>query len=245
MAGPPASSQRPSGPRVSAEFRRGSCDNTSTPSRVIARSVSSVVTPTASACANAGNVFPAQHRVRRGAPADQRQGRCTHKEQGGQQTEANHARTIARSRPPDSPVKPAIDSTGVGTDDALLLGVRPAGHHARAGRRLAPACLLRSLRRHSLCQSTASGRHDPGVGRRRFYCANARSNRATESGHCPPASWRSAKRPAQGALRETLEEAGARISLGPLFSMIECRMSSRSTFFSGPNCSISTFVARK
>ena len=40
------------------------------------------------------------------------------------------------------------------------------GHHARAGRRLAPACLLRPVRHDSLRQPAPGGRHDPGVGPR-------------------------------------------------------------------------------
>ncbi len=66
----------------------------------------------------------------------------------------------------------------------------------------------------------AGGRHDPRVARAGCCCAAARSSRATATGRCPPASWRTTRPPGQAALRETLEEAGARIELGAPFTMI-------------------------
>src|SRR5262245_12424893 len=57
MAGPWAGRNLPSGPRVWAGLRRLSWLTTRTPSLVIARSSSSVLTPIDNAVANAGSVF--------------------------------------------------------------------------------------------------------------------------------------------------------------------------------------------
>ncbi len=57
IAGPLAASHAPPGPRVRSGLSDGSCDSTSTPSLVTARSVSIVVTPIASARWNAAIVF--------------------------------------------------------------------------------------------------------------------------------------------------------------------------------------------
>src|SRR5688572_29887884 len=57
MAGPACSSQLPSGLRVMSGFRAGSWLTTTTPSFVMAESISRVVTPSDSARAKAGSVF--------------------------------------------------------------------------------------------------------------------------------------------------------------------------------------------
>ena len=103
----------------------------------------------------------------------------------------------------------------------LLFGLRSHHHFARPVRRQSPARLLRPLRCSALRQSTPRRRNDSRSGATRFCCANERSSRDLANGRCPPASWKSGETTGDGALRETLEEAGARVTLGPLFSMID------------------------
>jgi hypothetical protein len=57
-------------------------------------------------------------------------------------------------------------------------------------------------------------------GRTRSCSVAAPSSPSTASGPCPPASWRTARPPPRGAARETLEEAGARVEIIGLYSMI-------------------------
>ena len=80
--------------------------------------------------------------------------------------------------------------------------------------------VLRPVRHDPLRQPATGRRHDSGVGRRVLLC-----RRAIEPRHgkwtLPAGFMEVGETTGGGAMRETLEEAGARVELGPLFSMID------------------------
>ena len=101
------------------------------------------------------------------------------------------------------------------------------GHRGRAGhpRRRQPAApCVHAVRHDSLPEPENGDRLHSRLGTRtascRCCCAGARSSRAMATGRCRPASWKTAKRPAEAAMRETEEEAGANIEIGPLFTLL-------------------------
>ena len=95
----------------------------------------------------------------------------------------------------------------------------PATYRVPA-RRQPRARHLQSVRRDPLREPAERGRHGAGVGRPGAACAAETSNRAMVSGHCRRASWNVGESTAEGALRETVEEAGANVELQPLFTML-------------------------
>ena len=101
-----------------------------------------------------------------------------------------------------------------------LPGLRRRGPLRDAGRRQPRSRdLHRSARRSTTrTRSTSSARCRSGT--TRCCSAGATSSRATACGPCRPASWSSARRPSRARCARPIEEAGARVELQGLFTLL-------------------------
>ena len=90
----------------------------------------------------------------------------------------------------------------------------------RPGRRQPRARDLHRLRRRSTTRTRSTSSAPCRSGTTRCCSAGATSSRATACGRCRPASWSSARRPRKARCARPIEEAGARIELEGLYTLI-------------------------
>ena len=124
---------------------------------------------------------------------------------------------------------------GVGDDDAMRHPTLAPCSRPAASSTVAPAAARCATRRRptttaiappassarrstTRTRSTSSARCRSGT--TRCCSAGATSSRATACGRCRPASWSSARRPRKARCARPIEEAGARVELEGLYSLI-------------------------